>query len=392
MMPSLFLSEHRFLLRASLALGNIFAWILFFHALYFTGESASGALIIVVAGYAAVQILTFLLTPLSAANLPHGSARTMLLATLAQAAAFLWLATAATGALGPGSVNLWWGMVGFVLLSGLYRAFYWVPYAVAKAESSLSNSQTRFLLEVFLTLLPVSAALVITSLEHGTWLLFVGAGVIAFFAALPLVRISDTYERFDFSYLGTFEALFSWRYRDALKSSWFDGVHGAGLLFVWPLAIFLLLDWSYFKVGAVVSLTLVLVLLLRRHVRGLLRKIGAGESHRVNSALTASSWVLRIFVFSPVTVVLADTIYHLGAPARRFGIDPIAYEQASDGAHYVDELTAFKEMGSALGRICLCCLVAVVALFSSPLVALGGGLFVAGLASIYSVSRSYERL
>lgn len=383
------LSVHRFLLRAGLSLGNIFAWILIFHALYFGGETPAGALIITALAYAATQFIIFFLTPISSANLPHGTARSMLCATLAQAAAFFWIAAASIGILGGPGLSLWWGILGFVILSAVYRAFYWVPYKVAAENVGRSWSpQTRFLLEVFLALMPIAAAIVISMPARGTWLLFTGAAAIAFFSVFPLIRIADTYERFDWNFSDTIEALFVPINKRVLSNSFLEGVQGAGLLFIWPLTIFILLEWSYLALGIIVSMTLLCALLLRKVVRNKMQQFGVAQSANVSAALAASSWVLRLVFFSPLGIVVADTLYHIGVPVRRFGMDPIAYEQASDSAHYLDEYTALKEMGSALGRIALCLVLVVLALFISPLFALTTALILAAGASVVSIMRA----
>jgi hypothetical protein len=379
------LSGHRFLLRAGLALGNVFAWVLIFHALFGSGETEAGALMLTAFFYAFSQLGIFFLTPLSGANMPHGTVRSMLLATLALAAAFLWLGASSIGVFGDGPLNLWWGIVGFIALGALYRAFYWVPYKVTDLATGGWTPRTRFVLELFLALLPLCAALVITKSESGTWLILIGSGVLAFFASLPLIRLTDAYERFDWGYIETIQMLFSKPHRSVFSISLLDGIQGAGLLLAWPLTVFLLLDWSYFALGSIISITLLLALIARRGVRNYFREIGVHDSRHFSAALAASAWVLRIVVFSPVTVVIADTLYHIGTPVRRFGMDPVSYEQAADNSHYIDEYTALKEMGSALGRVLLCVVLVTLLFFASPLVALAGALAAAATAAVAAI-------
>lgn len=382
------LSVHRFLLRTALAAGNIFAWILIFHALYFSGETPTGALLLTAFAYVFMQLAIFFLTPLAALNLPHGTARSMLCAVLAQAAAFLWLGASSIGIFGTESINLLWGIVGFVVLSAIYRAFYWVPYTTATMYvGSGWSSRTRFLLEVFLALVPLCSALFISGYTGGTWFVLVGAAGLAFLAALPLIRITDSYERFDWGYIETIRALFARPHRSVLSRSFLEGIQGAGLLFIWPLTVFMLLDWSYFLLGVIVTITLLLSLVMRKTFRSTLESWNLHRSHRVSAALAASSWVLRVVVFSPVSVVVADTLYHLSVPAKRYGVDPIAHEQSADNSHYIDEYTALKELGSALGRVALGLALMALLFFASPFAALACALLLsagAAIAAIYA--------
>ncbi len=380
---------HRFFLRFSLATASLFAWILIFHALYVTGETEQGALLLTAAAFGFLQLAVFFLTPLAGMNTKHGTSRSMILSSLALAAAFLWLASASIGIFGSDSLNVLWGIVGFVLFSALYRAFYWVPYsAIGISSRSAWSARTRFLLEVFLALSPAAAAVLIAQTGNGAWFILVGASIMAFLSALIIIPIHDSYERFEMTYAETIATLFRKDNRHLLSLSVFEGVQGAGLLFVWPLTIFMLFSWSYLKLGLMLSITLLLALLLRRRIQKTLRTWSVHNNKRFLAAMSGFTWVLRLTVVSPVTVVLADSLSHSSLPLRGIGIDPIAAEQAADSNHFIDEFTALKEMGMALGRILLCCILAVALIYSSAIMALGIALLVVGAVSIIHHYRS----
>ncbi len=383
------LSIHRFFLRASLAIGGIFAWTLILHAFYGSGETLAGALFLTLAAYAFLQLLVFFLTPLSSGNMPHGTMRPMLCATLALSAAFLWLAAASQGIFAGSALNLWWGVGGFVVLIGLYRAFYWVPYsAVGYASRGNWSPRVRFLLEVLLALMPAVSALLIESREGGVWLMLILSSVAAFVAALTLIRAPDSYERFSWGYAETIHFLFSAHHRETFHTSVREGVQGASLLLLWPLTIFLAFG-SYFTLGLILSITLLLVLLLRRGLQAMLRRNELHNNPRFLSALVGTSWVMRLAVFSPITIVLGDVLHHIGVPARRIGIDPVAMEQAADSAHYIDEFTALKEMGASLGRVFACVLVVLLLFFTTPLAALTVTLII--IASLAAGAQYFAR-
>jgi hypothetical protein len=374
---------HRFFLRLSLATSGLFAWILIFHALYAAGETEQGALLLTAASFAFLQMLIFFLTPLAGMNTKHGTSRSMILSSLALAAGFLWLASASMGIFGGDSLNVLWGIIGFVFFSAVYRAFYWVPYsAIGISSRSAWSASTRFLLEILLSLSPAAAAVIISQTENGSWFILVGAAITAFLSALVLIPVHDSYERFEMTYVETIASLFRSDNRHLLSLSIFEGVQGAGLLFIWPLSIFMLFSWSYLKLGLMLSITLLIALLLRRRVQKSLRGWSLHDNKRFLAA------VLRLTVVSPITVVLADSMSHSSLPLRRIGLDPIAGEQAADSSHYIDEYTALKEMGMALGRILLCLILVFALFYSSAIVALGVTLVIVGAVSIIHHYRS----
>lgn len=384
------LAVHRFLLRASLSIGMVFVWALIFHALYASGETESGALLLTASAYAFLQLTIFFLTPIAARNVRHGTVRCMILSSLAQAAALLWLAASAAGVFGNSPLNLWWGIVGFVFLAAIYRAFYWVPYsAVGISSRGLWTRETRFLLEVLLALVPAAAALVIVSGLSGTWLVLVGAAIFSFFSALVLIGIPDSYERFEWTYPETVHALFSRENKPLFTSAFLEGIQGAGLLFLWPLTLFMLFNWSYLKLGIILSLTFLVAMLMRQSVQRVFERISLHNMHRFLAVSTGFAWVLRLIIVSPVTIIVADVLQHAGVSPRRLGIDPLTLEQSADSSHYIDEYTALKEMGNALGRITASIAVACALFFAHPITALGLVLiFVAALsvAHVYLVA------
>ncbi len=380
------LAVHRFLLRASLSIGMVFAWVLLFHALYASGETESGALVLTASVFIFTQLLIFFIVPLAAQNVCHGTVRSMILASLAQAAAFLWLAGSAVGVFGSGVLNLWWGIVGFVFLVALYRAFYWVPYsAIGVSSKSHWSHRTRFLMEVLLALIPVAAALVIASGAGGTWLVLVGAAIFSFFAALTLIGIPDSYERFEWRYHETIHVLFSRENRPLLSTSLLEGVQGAGLLFIWPITIFILFNWSYVTLGTLLSLTFLVVILMHRSLNKIFGRLGLREKHRFLAAATGFSWILRLIIVSPIAIIVADVLQHAAVPPRRIGIDPLTLEQSADSSHYIDEYTALKEMGNCLGRVAACIVLALALCVAAPLMALALALLFAAAASIAHV-------
>lgn len=382
------MAVHRFLLRLSLAVGGLFAWIIIFHALYVSGETTQGALLLTVFAFAYTQLCILFLTPLAGKNTQHGTSRSMILAGLALSAAFLWLASSAAGVFGSTSLNVWWGIVGFCTLFALYRGLYWIPYsAIGISVRSAWNAQTRFLFEILLALAPAASAVVVTQ-ASGAWLVLVGASFFAFCSSVALVSVRDTYERFSFTYASAFAVLFSREQRTLLRESVLEGMQGAGLLFFWPLTIFILFFWSYLKLGLVLSITLLLALLFRRLLQKYIRRLAVSERSRARAAISGSIWVLRLISMHPIAIVVADSLTHTLLPSRRLGIDPVSFEQAADSNHFIDEYTALKEMGMALGRVSVCVVFMLTLTVAEPLVALALALILVAISSIIHAYRT----
>lgn len=367
-------SWHRLFVRAALSGAHLFAWVFIFQYFYIQLRSVSSALISVLLTYALTHVLVILLTPLSAARLRHGFRRTLLIAVVSLAASFAVLAMAFSGELGD--VGL--GIALFAILSGIYRAFYWVPYEVAKQELGMRH---REWVEIAVALLPLGAGLYLTTGGEALVYLLYAAGVLTLLSILPLFSMRDIYEGYSWSYRQSFHELFDPRYRAVLWSSFLSGMEGAALFVLWPITVFTLLDWSYPLLGVVMALTLLFTLIARKLFGHAVLSVPV----RVQPLVAASGWVMRLGVGGFVGAVLVDTYFHTASRSSARGIDMHSLEQIADNHTFVDEFTALKEMGMALGRIALCIVASILlSLFALPH-ALALSFVVAGIAAGLSV-------
>lgn len=372
---------HRLLMRIAFAGGNLFAWIFIFQYFNFAGLGSAYALARVALLYALSQIITSLAVPYAARLLRHGVRRSLVMAAFAAALAFVALALSFAGLWTGAYFSL--GLIGFAILSALYRALYWIPYHVEASVAGLGK-RPGVLSEVLITLVPLLVGFSLAAdPAMPVWLLLL-AGTVIVLSTIPLSRISERYEGFSWGYRETFGQLLDLAHWDMVRCSFFDGVFGAALLLLWPIAVFLIVGRSYGMLGIVLSLTLLCTLLIRGPLRRILRRRDLRESPFLDAVLTISPWILRLVVAMPLGVVLVDTYFHVTTP-RHLGIDPATFEQATDGGSFIDEYTALKEIALALGRATMCILAAVLALCVSLPVAFFLVFLAAAVASAFSI-------
>ena len=364
------ISAHRIFMRAAFSAAHAFAWVAAFQFFVERSLSLTLALSSVAFTYALSHVIVVLLTPLAAAHLRHGVRRSMVAATLAAAAGF----AAFSGGMNS---DMAWGITAFALLLGVYRALYFVPYGLLPAKRATGS-------EILIALMPAAAGVLIAS-THFPAYLYACAAVIICVSVFPLFRVTERHEGFAWSYRGTFHQLVARDNRQLLLLSLCEGVEGAALLLIWPLAVWMLLAQSFPLLGVVLSLTLLVSMMVRTGLRG----AGFVATPLVSSTVILSSWVLRIFAANAGAVILIDT-YAGAADESRRGMDTAVHEQVADNRSFVDEYTALKEMATSLGRIMLCVLIGVLAPLSS-LSAIFAGTFViaacAGAISLYATHR-----
>ncbi|OGG80083.1 hypothetical protein A3A39_02750 [Candidatus Kaiserbacteria bacterium RIFCSPLOWO2_01_FULL_54_13] len=359
------LHAHRFLLRAGLSLANVFAWIFVFEYFYLLSGNVPRSLATMALLFGFAQFITIVFTPVAAAHLQRGARRSLIWGVVCAGSAFVLLGGTLSGYF---SAPLLWGIVGFATLAGMYRALYFVPYRVTQTALR-PHEHMRAYLEVIIALMPLFAGLTISSIAFAQGRLLFGASALIILSALPVFWVPDTRERFSWSYVYTFKQLWRRKNYGLVLQSLFEGLQGAALFLVWPLAVFLILEWSYFMLGLVLSVTLLLILLLRRLYAWLLQRFGLENSAAVYTVLAISGWIGRLAAGTPVGVIIADSYAYTTTPERGTRFDPFSFEQVSDRGAFVDEYTALKEIALALGRIMLCAIVFVLVFaFALPVV------------------------
>lgn len=371
------LALHRFLFRAALAAGNVFAWVVVFRMFYISARDLELALAGVAALYALSHALTFVLTPLSGMSLRRGIRKALLLGTVLASLSFAVIA--ALFLADPSRDEVFWAIGAFALVQGFYRAFYFVPYKTLEGGEQLPS----ILREAAIALMPALAGYVLTAFADGAFILFASCAALALLSALSVARMQESYESYEWTYGETFRELFARRNHLAAGLFILDGIQGAVLLFIWPLAVFLLLG-SFRSLGAVLTATLCVAYLGRFLVKKFLRLLRA-RSPLVLATIAFSTWIVKLAAASPVQVLMVNVAYTSGTSPARFSIDTHSFEQSADGGHFIDEYTAVKEMGLSLGRIMACLLFVVLLLTTAESLAFAALILTAATAAAWSV-------
>lgn len=373
------LYAHRLLMRLALGMVNVFVWIFLFELFVLLSASPVRALVSVAIVYGLSQAIAIVLTPLSAAHLRRGVRRSMIAGTLLLCAAFVVLGASLSGIF-SGQPALW-NIVLFAVLFGGYRALYWVPYQVQEA---LRGEPVSRAVEVLVALMPAVAGAAIISVDFGAIRILFGAAAFIAVSLIPIYALPDTAERYSWRYAQTFRELLSVRHRALLIAGIFDGIQGAALFLVWPLAIFLIVGASYLWLGIVMSATLVMLMLFQRPYQSLLKRWRIQDSAAVHVTLAVSGWVLRMAAGTPLSIVFADSYSYLGTPRGRT-LEALPFEQVADSSSFVDEYSALKEISLALGRILLCVIFAVFVVSAALPTAMTMTLLVAAISAGASV-------
>lgn len=370
------LQAHRVLLRLGLSLANVFAWVFLFESFAIASNSIFRALVGVSIVYALAHAISIFLTPISAAHLRNGVARSMMWGVIALAAAFVVL-----GGTLEDLVNqrpILWGTMLFAFLYGAYRALYWIPYSIQETTKSAGVASIWY--ELLIASMPAFAGVSIATVALGPLRLLFGAATFILVSLFPIFTMPDYVERFSWSYLETFKNALARKNRKLFLYSFFDGMQNAALFLIWPLAVFLIVNASYLMLGVVMSSTLFVLLLLRKPYAIIAKRWNLENSETVHFTLAVSSWIFRLAVGTPLGIIFADTYSHLGLPPGS-AIDPMTRMHAADRGSYIDEYSALKEISQSIGGIMMCIVFGAIAFVTPPAIAIASVLLLAAIAS-----------
>ena len=178
-------------------------------------------------------------------------------ALLALSAAYAILAIGFSGALG----SVPFAIVLFSVAMGLYRALYWIPYELAAKK----HARTRAM-EIAIAFIPAVSGYAMTLSPSAPILVLAGSSLLVLTAIIPVYMFKNTQEGFSWTYRQTFRHLFTHSHRRPLIQAICNGFEGAALLLLWPIAVLVLLKWSYAALGLVLTATYLLTILARSFI------------------------------------------------------------------------------------------------------------------------------
>lgn len=358
---------HRAFLRVALSGGLVFAWVMFLDWQFGRTGELSAALSETALAFALFQIVVILTTPLAARFFASGMVRGMILALVALAASLTALGGAIAGAVDPGS-----GIVAFAILLGFYRGFYATPFTLVQGGIGLEST----VIEIVFACVPLEVGFMLEGGGIVPAAVLFGAAFFALLSIIPLLRF-NAYERFEWSYRETFGMLLEPVHRAFVVGSAVRGFEGAALFFLWPLFVFVMLGYSAFGLGVVLTASLLLVVA----AHALFSHPKRAPSPLTTAIVATGSWIARFFAIGPVSIVLVQAA-GTGDPRRMR--EYLMNETYADGGSFLDEVTALKEIALAFGRLVFVLLFAGLVSVASFGVAVATVFALAAIAAAYA--------
>jgi len=339
----------RVLMRISLGALGVFLPIFLYSQLKVSGVSTNSAVFQVILVFLSIYTLHLLLAPIASSLFHRWGMRRMM-------AWGIVMASVSIMSLYFSGYNLVAGIALYILATGIYRALYWVPYHVDLSHELDGERRGRQLAlmanisDILVVSVPFLGGVAIAYFG-GFQEVFIVAAFLMVLAILPLMFMSDVYEYYSWSYVETFKNLFATENKNLFIAQAANGAQSVATLFFWPLYLYFISNKQFVVLGAVTSVTIIFIMILRYVTGKWIDKFSKSKVLLTGVLLSATGWLLKIFVYTPVQAMFVDTYHKMGRTVNGLTFSAVTYEQSSDSGTYIDEYTTLKEMAINIGRI-----------------------------------------
>lgn len=252
------------------------------------------------------------------------------------------------------------------VLLGMHNGFFWWGYHgfFVKAGKAISFGEELGAANIFETFAmvstPVGGAFLVQNLGFGS--LFWLAGLTLIFSLTLLVPASQRIPKTDVR-LGEVIKLIS-RHKGVALGYFGNGAEAAVYNAVWPLFLFLTLGTAL-KMGAVVSLAVLVAAVMTFLVGLWVDRRGEREMIAVGTPLLSFSWIMRSLGTTPALFVAADSLWRFAEGMVSLPMNVLSYKKALEGT---GRALMFRELALASGPVFLTLILVVWALLGLPLV------------------------
>ena len=179
--------------------------------------------------------------------------------------------------------------------------------------------------------------------------LFAAVTVVLFASTIPLFYSQEHLEVYTDSYTKAWQRIFKKENRNTSIGLLTEGIEIGIHFYVWPLFLFLLAI-SFSQMGGIASFALVVSSLLMLYAGRISDTQERPWLLNIGSVWTSIAWILKYFVNTPFSALLAQIIYQMSRAAARVPFWTFFYEKAASKEEEADEFIVYREILINVGR------------------------------------------
>jgi len=237
------------------------------------------------------------------------------------------------------------GAVGMVLFWPAFHTDF-IRFS-SKKNRGKESGRVNVAMLVPVILAPALGGVIISS--FGFSVLFLVVGVVLFASATPLFSSKEHIETYTDSYAAAWRRVFkkqNWNTSIGLFSQGVEfGIH----IYAWPLFLFTMAI-GFFQIGGISSFALIAATFFMLYAGKLSDTEDRSWLLTVGSFWTAIAWILKYFVTTPFSALLAHSTYRVSRASARIPFWTFFYEKAADKGEDADEFVIYHEIVVNIGR------------------------------------------
>jgi len=248
----------------------------------------------------------------------------------------------------------------------IYLSIFWPARHTDFARFSSEKKQARqvgvvnIIIAIIKTIAPVLGALIIVYLGFNS--LFIISALIVFTASVPLFFSPEVYESFTLTWRQSMRRVFLPERRRVAAGFAFQGAEYLIGMIVFPIFIFEVIK-DIGTIGWVTSLSLILALIFTYLVGWLSDRKGNRRMISYTSIIHAFSWLITIFIGTPIQYLVISSFYRLAEIANHLPLSSYFFKRAHRQGHDIVEYVVFHEVVHGLSRMFIGFVIAVIAAF-----------------------------
>jgi len=227
----------------------------------------------------------------------------------------------------------------------------------SKEQRGRESGRVNVAMLVPAILAPAVGGLVVAA--FGFPVLFLLVTVVLFASAIPLFYSKEHIEVYTDSYLRAWKRIFKKENRAVSIGLFSQGVEFGINFYIWPIFLFTLAI-SFSKIGGITSFALIASSLFMLYAGRLSDTQERSWLLNIGGLWTAIAWILKYFVTTPFSAMLAQSIYQVSRAAARVPFWTYFYEKAAEKGEEADEFIIYHEIVVNVGRGIVFSLLAVI--------------------------------
>lgn len=284
-------------------------------------------------------------------------------------------------------VNPFIASILFLLFSVGGRVIYWTGYHVSfsiftkgkkrgKEVSSLKNA-----IAIIGVVIPILASQMIEKIGFG--ILFIAAFFVYIASIIPLVKMEDVHQEYEFSFWETFKFMFSKKYIRNFFIGLSDGGEQGIRVVMWPIFMYLFMDSSVSSMGIMMSSVLFVTLIANTFIGKLTDKKSKASLMKMGGVLYGFGYLGKVFSLTNIQLFFFSSYQSIVQPLLRVPYESRFYEHIESKDHLIDEYTVMREISNYIGRSIILIIGIILSFYFSEQITLNIMLTIAAVCAMF---------